>query len=159
MLLVLSAQTFGARGESIQERVLALVNDFRNEQQRAPLESEARLASAAQAFAEHLAATGRFEHNADGTTPRARAKERGYDACVIAENIAYEYSSRGFTTEQLARQFVQGWKESATHRENLMWAAFSDTGIGVARARDGGYYAVQMFGAPRVAGKRCPRLN
>jgi uncharacterized protein YkwD len=144
--------------EGVTERVLGLVNEFRNEQSRTLLVPEARLTGAAQSFAEFLATSGRLDHDADGSTPRARAKQRGYDGCIIGENIAYEYSSRGFAEAELARAFVQGWKDSAGHRENMVYAPFTETGVAVARARDGGYYAVQMFGTPRVAGKRCPRV-
>jgi uncharacterized protein YkwD len=148
-----------ATTEGVTERVLALVNAFRNEQSQTPLQPEVRLTSAAQTFVEYLAGTGRLDHDADGSTPRGRAKQRGYDGCIVGENIAYEYSSRGFAEEQLARAVVQGWKESPTHRENMVYPHFIETGVAVARGRDGAYYAVQMFGTPRIAGKRCPRVT
>lgn len=158
LLMVCAIDARAATNEGVTERVFALVNAFRNEQSQMPLQPEVRLTSAAQTFADYLAATGRLDHDADGSTPRGRAKQRGYDGCIIGENIAYEYSSRGFAEEQLARAFVHGWRESPTHRENMVYAHFTETGVAVARARDGGYYAVQMFGTPRIAGKRCPRV-
>ena len=143
--------------DGVSQRVLTLVNAFREEQGRSKLETDMRLTQAAQSFADFLAATGRFEHDADGATPRARVKQRGYDACATAENIANEYSSRGFTEERLARAFVEGWKQSPAHRENIVDADATQTGVGVSRAKDGGYYAVQLFAEPRTAGRNCSR--
>lgn len=37
--------------------------------------------------------------------------------CIVSENIAHQYNSLGFTTEELAEQFVQGWKNSPGHRK------------------------------------------
>lgn len=159
VLAFVAASSAGAAEltDATSERVLVLVNQFRGETGRSSLMAEPRLTTAAQHVAHDLAATGRFEHDADGSTPRARAKQRGYDACIIGENLAYEYSSRGFSAEQLARTFVDGWKQSVSHRENMEFRDFTDTGIGVARARDGGYVAVQVFAEPRVSGRKCSR--
>ena len=143
--------------DTTSERVLLLVNQFRAETGRGALIAESRLTSSAQQFAQYLASTGKFDHDADGLTPRARAKQHGYEACITGENIAYEYSSRGFSADQLARTFVEGWTRSVTPRENMELRDFTETGIGVARARDGGYVAVQVFAEPRVSGRRCPR--
>ena len=94
-IALLTLATCSAHAAEVAERVLALVNQFRAETGAVSLKSEPRLTSAAQQFAEYLGTTGKFEHDADGTTPRVRARQRGYDACVVGENIAYEYSSRG----------------------------------------------------------------
>jgi hypothetical protein len=96
-----------------------------------------------------MARTGQFSHTADGQTPEVRAKAHGYDPCLIAENIAYQHHSGGFTTEALAQGFFEGWQHSPSHRENLLDPAVTETGVGVAQSEQtGAYYAVQLFGRP-----------
>jgi hypothetical protein len=97
-----------------------------------------------------MAASDRYAHDADGTQPSQRARAQGYDYCLVSENIAYAFHSDEFRTEDLARRFIEGWKQSPRHRHNMLDADASDTGVAVARsARSGRYYAVQMFGRPQ----------
>ena len=145
----------------VEARVHALVNALRAEHALAPLEREPRLDATAQYFGAQLAARGVLDHHADGATPAARVKQRGYVHCVLSENIAFEYSSRGFGVETLARSFVDGWRDSPTHRENMLDAAVTQTGIGIARNAAGEYYAAQVFARPALTGvprrAACPR--
>jgi len=109
------------------------------------------LTEAAQYFADYLARTSKFSHTADGQQPSDRAKKHGYDYCIVLENIAYEYNSSGFSTEDLARRFVEGWKNSPGHRKNMLDADVTETGVAVARSeKTGYYYAVQEFGRPHA---------
>jgi len=97
-----------------------------------------------------MARTDRYGHAADGSQPADRARARGYDYCLISENIAYQYSSEDFATADLARRNFEGWKDSPGHRRNMLEPAATDTAIAVARSsRTGRYYAVQMFGRSR----------
>ena len=137
-------------------------NRFRHDNGLAPVAPERRLAHAAREFAAYMAQTDRLDHAADGRQPWGRARAQGYDYCLVAENIAYQYDSRGFATAQLARELVSGWERSAGHRRNMLERDAVDTAVAVARsATTGRYYAVQMFGRPRVnggcAGTRAPR--
>ena len=135
--------------DQVEARVAALVNQFRAENGLQPLELESRLGETARYLSAYMASNGRLDHRADGTTPEARATRHGYDYCVLAENLAYEYNSRGFAAEQLARGFVQGGMESPMHRANMLEPDVTETGLAVSRARrNGEYYAVQMFGRP-----------
>jgi uncharacterized protein YkwD len=96
-----------------------------------------------------MAAHERLAHDADGRTPGERARRAGYDYCAIAENIAYQYGSAGFATEDLAQRFASGWQRSRAHRENLLDRDVLETAAAVARSRRSGrYYAVQLFGRP-----------
>lgn len=127
--------------------VFAASNDFRAAEGRGRLHRDTRLDRAAQDFADYMARTGRFEHDADGRKPGERARAAGYVWCAIAENIAYEYRSSGFETRELAETFVEDWKNSSGHRRNLLDRNVTDIGIGIAMARRSGHwYAVQMFG-------------
>ena len=135
--------------QQVENRVVALVNEFRAEKGLHPLELEPRLGATARDFSAHIAARGKLDHHADGVTPAARAEQRGYDYCNLAENLAYEYNSRDFSAEQLARNFVNGWKDSPAHRANMLEPDVTETGLAVTRGRQNGeYYAVQMFGRP-----------
>ena len=145
----------------VRERVAALVNQLRAESGLKPLEREARLEDAAEYFAGYMARTDQLDHRADGTAPRDRVKQRGYPYCNVSENIALEYSSRGFGVETLARNFVYGWRDSPTHRDNMLDPVVSQTGIGVARSPKGEYFVAQVFARPMVPGAKgraaCPR--
>jgi uncharacterized protein YkwD len=77
-----------------------------------------------------------------------RATAEGYPACRVAENIAYEYRSRGFESEALSKVLVRDWMESRGHRRNLLDARLADTGVGIAQSESTKrWYAVQLFGA------------
>ena len=78
-------------------------NRFRKQEGRGELKSQQQLVATARDFADFLARTDKFSHEADGSQPTERAKKHDYDYCIVAENIAYEYSSAGFATEDLAR--------------------------------------------------------
>ena len=132
----------------VSRLVVAGANEARDVAGAPSLLPDANLVRAAQGFADHLARTDRFDHDADGRTPMQRATAAGYRWCRVAENIAYEYNSRGFESEALARALVRDWMESRGHRRNLLDARLLDTGVGIAQsAKTKRWYAVQMFGA------------
>jgi len=153
-LLALASHPLGAAPlvpdlAKVPSLVVQETNDLRRENGRAHLERDAKLEDAARDFARYLARTGRFDHDADGRTPGARARSQGYKWCFIAENIAYQYDSRGYATEALARQLLEGWKKSAGHRKNLLAREATQTAVAIARSeKTGYYYAVQLFGRP-----------
>jgi hypothetical protein len=97
-----------------------------------------------------LARTNKFSHTADGRQPWERTVAQGYQDCIIAENIAWEFNSAGFTTRGLADALVEGWKKSPHHRKNMLDPDVGEIGVGVAYSKDTGrYYAVQDFGRPK----------
>lgn len=138
----------------VEGLVIEGTNDFRRRERLTQVDRDERLEAAAQTFAAHMARTGEFSHEADGTTPSARARGHGYDYCLVSENIAHQYSSRGYETADLAKKLVEGWKSSPGHRRNMVEPDVLHTGVGVAQTTKKGvphYYAVQMFGRPRSA--------
>lgn len=134
--------------------VVDATNAFRDAQARARLDINEELREAAVEFARYMARTGKYGHEADGRTPVERAKAAGYEHCIVAENVAYQYRSGGYRAAGLARELVEGWKGSPGHRENMLDPAVTQTGVGVARGSDGRYFAVQMFGLPARAAVR-----
>lgn len=130
--------------------IVRRVNALREAERSAPLSIDRRLMTAAEDFAGYMARTDRYGHHVDGSRPAERVGKLDYDYCIVSENIAYEFSSAGYTTEELAAQLVRGWRESAGHRRNLLDPDVTETGVGIARSgQTGYYYAVQLFGRPR----------
>jgi hypothetical protein len=108
--------------------------------------------AAAREFAQFLARTDKLSHEADGSDPRERAKKHSYDPCIVAENIAYQFNSDGFASGDLARRFMDEWKQSSGHRKNLLDPYLLEAGMAVAQSKESAkYYAVQVFGRPRSA--------
>lgn len=115
---------------------------------------DSTLEKAARGFADFMSRTGKYGHGADGRRPPERAEAAGYDACIVAENIAYAYRSSGYGTGELAEQFVDGWKNSPEHRKNMLARPVTQTGVAIAQGKDGRHFAVQMFGRPKSAALR-----
>jgi uncharacterized protein YkwD len=135
---------------AVASAVVRHTNEFRRSEGRQVVAEQAELTEAAQYFADYMARHDKYGHHADGQRPADRAAEHGYEYCLVAENIAYRYSSASFTGEELARRFVEGWKNSPGHRRNMLDADVTETGVAVARSdKSGYYYAVQMFGRPK----------
>jgi hypothetical protein len=129
--------------------IVRLTNAFRAENRLQPVKPNETLRRAAQAYADHLARSGQFSHSADGRQPADRARAAGYEPCQVAENLAVNLDSRGFRTEELARRAVEGWKNSAGHRRNMLAPSVTDIGIGIAKApQEPKYISVQLFGRP-----------
>ena len=106
------------------------------------------LAANAQAYAEHMARTGDYKHQAIEALQAAGA---------YSENIAYlgatvTYNQHGVEVardsreeEKVAPDFVQGWIDSAGHCHNMMQPQWGKIGVGVALSEDKTYYGVQVF--------------
>lgn len=136
--------------KKVAELIVQKTNEFRKKEGRQPVKVNAKLDAAAQYFAGYMARTTEYGHTADGKRPSQRAKDRGYDYCIVAENIAYVYDSRGFATEQLAEKLFEGWKHSPEHRKNMLDPDVTETAVAVAHSDENGYYyADQMFGRPK----------
>jgi uncharacterized protein YkwD len=146
--------TNGATSPELANTVQDIINrtnSFRQAEGFQEVKPNPQLMEAAQDFAQFMASTDQYGHTADGRTPAERAKQHGYNPCIISENIAYQYRTSGFTSEELAREFVQGWQESPEHRKNMLDPAVTELGVGVAQSEQTGYYyAVQMFGRPKT---------
>ena len=143
-----AAQQRSPDPEQVAALAVQLTNEFRSQEGKQAVVVNAKLLAAARYFAGYLAKTGKFSHEADGSNPAARAKQHGYDYCIVSENIAYEFSSTGFATRELAQGFVEGWKSSPGHRKNMLDPDVTETGVAVVAGKPGHYYAAQIFGRP-----------
>jgi hypothetical protein len=129
--------------------IIELTNVFRAEQKLAAVKQNPVLTAAARAYAQFLASSDMFSHTADGRQPSDRVKAAGYSYCRTAENLALNLDSRGFVTAQLARDAVEGWKNSPGHRKNLEAPHVTEIGVGIAKSKtEEKYLSVQLFGRP-----------
>jgi uncharacterized protein YkwD len=130
--------------------ILEATNRFRAQEGRPMLKANDDLAHAAGYFANFMARTDKYGHEADGSRPAERLTKFGYEYSLVAENIAYMFNSAGFTTEGLTHAFMDGWKKSPPHRKNMLDPDLKEVGIAIAYSvRSGRYYAVQAFGRPK----------
>jgi hypothetical protein len=130
--------------------IVEMTNAFRAENRLGGVKSNPVLGKAAKAYAEYLARTGKFAHEADGRQPADRTQAAGYRHCIVAENLALNQSSRGFETRDLAGRAVNGWKDSPAHRAAMLNPHVTEIGVGVAQAsdKDPKFLSVQLFGRP-----------
>jgi uncharacterized protein YkwD len=126
-------------------------NQFRREHGLVELKVNDDLHAAARYFARFMARTDKYGHTADGKQPWDRTADHGYESCMIAENIAWEYNSAGFSTRGLADALVRAWEDSPPHRKNMLDPDLREIGVAVAHSeKTGRYYAVQDFGRPKA---------
>lgn len=131
--------------------IIERTNTFRKAEGLPSLVRNLALEYAAKRFAQYLAKSGRFAHEADGRQPADRTKEAGYWHCTIAENLALNLDSRGFSAAKLADEAIEGWKQSPGHRKNMLLPHVTEIGVGVARApgSEPKFLSVQLFGRPQ----------
>ena len=130
--------------------IIERTNAFRKSEGLAPLVRNLALEHAAKSFAQYLAKSGRFAHEADGRQPAERTKAAGYWHCTVAENLALNLDSRGFSVAKLADEAMEGWRQSPGHRKNMLLPHVIEIGVGVARAPgpELKFLSVQLFGRP-----------
>jgi uncharacterized protein YkwD len=97
------------------------------------LSVNACLARTAQQHAERLAAAQTLYHQDLGTVSSSCGMS------TAGENVAMNHSGPSAMVGQ--------WLDSPGHRANLLNSSFTLIGIGTARAADGAWYGVQVFGA------------
>jgi hypothetical protein len=144
----------GVSAQGAAKEVLDQTNAFRAAEGLSPLANRRELSEAAGEFAGFMARTGKYGHAADGRQPAQRAAAKGYDYCIVAENIARVYRPSGYDAASLAADMLEGWKNSPEHRKSMLDAAVIEIGVGIARGDDGRYFGVQMFGRPTSAAIR-----
>jgi uncharacterized protein YkwD len=146
--------------KSVARGLVDQTNAFREDEKRPRVAVNPKLAAAARDFADYMAKTNRYGHTADGNNPGDRANKHEYEFSLISENIAYAFNSAGFTVETLDKQFMEGWKHSPGHRENMLDPDVTETGMAVARSeKTGYYYAVQLFARPESKNVRVEIAN
>jgi uncharacterized protein YkwD len=138
-----------------RDLTLCLLNEQRVGHGLAPLRSEARLELAAQRYVGDMVERRFFDHkDPGGLDPEDRILMAGYPAtnAWTGENLAYGTGPLGSPAE-----IVDSWMHSPGHRANILRAAFTEIGIGVAfdlpkqepaDADPGATYATSFGGPP-----------
>jgi uncharacterized protein YkwD len=124
-----------------EARIFDLINAERQHQGLPALAYSAQLDRMAKIQATNMARLRKMAHTLPESqlpTLGSRAQFVGYPFGRISENVALGYPS--------AATVVQGWMRSSGHRHNILDAEVVETGIGIARASDGGVYYCQVFG-------------
>jgi len=96
-----------------------------------------------------MAKTGKYGHTADGRKASQRAALKGYQYCIIKENIAKRFRRSGFTNQELIAGFSTDWWESPGHKQNILDSDATEMGVGFSQADNGYYYGVQLLGRPK----------
>lgn len=129
--------------------IIEMTNQFRRENGMGEVRREPKLDAAARQFADFLARSGLFAHEADGRRFSDRIASAGYKACLSAENLALLQRDNGFETREVAARTVESWKASAGHRKNLLMGPATEIGVGIAKAKSAEkYVSVQLFARP-----------
>jgi len=137
-----SAQRTSRYVNGDEVRIFDLINRERSRQRLSDLSWSDDLAELARNYSERMAREHYFEHiDSSGNDVAARAKKmriRGWSR--IGENLFMCSPDGNFTTLS-----VRGWMRSQTHRENILDPGWSETGIGIAYARNGDIYITEIF--------------
>ncbi|GAA0482740.1 CAP domain-containing protein [Alkalibacterium indicireducens] len=131
----------------IENTIIRLVNELRDEQGVGTLTSNDMLRSAATIRA--IETEELFSHTRpDGSDAFAVFDEEGihYPYRVAGENLGM--ATHYLSDEEMAELIFNGWVESEGHYENMIRPDFEEIGVGV--HYDGEYlYATQLFGTQR----------
>lgn len=147
LLLATASPSASQPGEAVPAdlaaALLRAVNQVRREHGLAPLRESARLVRVAREHSRRMSGEGFFAHEDPGGGSAAdRLRAAGIPFRVLGENLA-----RVEGAADPARQVVEGWMASPTHRRNILDRRFGETGIGVS-CRDGACHVTQLLLAP-----------
>lgn len=126
------------RGAEYQEVILKLVNEVRIENGLNPLKMNNELNNIAITKAKDMAKEEILSHNSKkyGMTFNI-IKEKGIKFSAAGENIARWHDTPEFVVER--------WLNSKGHRDNILNPNYDETGIGMAKDKDGKNYWVELF--------------
>ena len=130
ILIGLALPRPAAAASGPEELLLSLLNSERRAYGLPALRLNVPLSSAAQSYAEYMAAEDLFSHRSrDGTTLVERDEGAGYTSWgFLGENLARGYRVPGAV--------VDAWMHSPTHRANVLAAEAREAGIGRAASED-----------------------
>lgn len=126
---------------SYEDQVLKLVNQERAKRGLQTLSKNWQLARVARTKSQDMATKNYFSHQSPTYgSPFTMMQNFGLRFSAAGENIAM-----GQNTPQ---QVMTAWMNSAGHRANILSAAYTQIGVGVARNKSGVYYWTQDFMKP-----------
>lgn len=121
------------------QRLLHQINEERRRSGVPQFYMSPSLVRGAQMHACDNANHNRLSHiGTDGSLPGNRVLRVGYDFDVVTENVAIGYPQ--------AKQVLEAWLRSSTHRKNIFEPRTNDLGLAVARGQDGRLHWVMNGG-------------
>lgn len=153
--LALALSPFGARAGDALPPLAELeaafhrdVNAVRTHAHLVPLERREDLDRVARDHSHDMARRAYLSHDTpEGLSPVDRLRRSG----LAGFTLAAENAGRTNTADPNG-QILAGWLASPDHHRNLHAPPFNATGIGIARAADGGLYYTQLYVSyPRAA--------
>lgn len=128
--------------EDDELEIFDLVNKERRRKGLGELYWNDSLSRMARNYSRKMARDNFFSHyDSDGESVIDRAtKSRVSGWRKIGENLFY---CEGMSNYQSVA--VKGWLRSPSHRQNMLDRSWTDSGIGIARSRDGRIYVTQVF--------------
>ena len=122
--MLLGDPVFASKSE-----LLNIINRFRLENARTPLQIEPKLTQAAKQHALSMLRDDFFNHvSPSGSTLRSRVNITGYKWRLLGENLAAGMSP--------PHEVVRSWINSKSHRKNLLMKEFIHAGIFHLHAED-----------------------
>ncbi|MCD9189616.1 MAG: CAP domain-containing protein [Pyrinomonadaceae bacterium] len=128
--------------EADELEIFELVNRERRKKGLSNLYWDDDLSKMARNYSKKMARGNFFSHyDEDGESVIERAaKSRVSGWRKIGENLFY---CEGMDNYQSVA--VKGWLRSASHRQNMLDRSWTDSGIGIAKSRNGRVYVTQVF--------------
>ena len=123
-----------------EKMILKLINAEREKARLQPLTIDPKLNRAARSHSLNMAKQNTLSHDLDGKGPAERMKDAGYQLRTYGENCG--------VGSRTPIQAVQMWMNSPPHKENILTAEFSESGIGIATGKGGQKYYTQVFAIP-----------
>ena len=142
-----------ANAELDAKAAASMISGYRRNNGLGQVVLDPALMRAAQAQAQAMARSNKFEHNAGGEF-KSRIGSSGFDAAVAVENIGAGYHT-------LAEAF-SGWRDSPPHRANMLKAGVTHMGIAAAYAPGTKYkvfWTLILAGADDGSNKGLMRAN
>ncbi len=126
---------------SVNDEVVALVNEQRAANGLAALATNGLLLSAAEGHSADQAARNDMGHTgSDGSSAGDRITAAGYSWSAWGENVAAGYAT--------AADVMNGWMNSPGHRDNILSSSVTEIGVAAVPAADGTPYWTMVLAAP-----------
>ncbi|MBD3886678.1 CAP domain-containing protein [Phormidium tenue FACHB-886] len=124
----------------MEAQVEQQINKIRTQQGLEPLRHNAKLADVARTYSQRMADENFFGHTSPtGDTMVERVRSTGIIYFNLGENLF-----KGTNSPRPVPAAVQGWMNSAGHRENILRSKYEQTGVGIWR-KGNTYYFTQLF--------------
>lgn len=142
-IFVIAPHLAGAQIIEPSADLLFLTNQARLAAGQSLLQANTQLTAAAQAKARDMLEGNYFDHTSPtGTAPWDFIQKAGYRYVYAGENLAIDYPN--------SLAMFDAWMASPTHRDNILFPKYQETGIAVVSRVVNGetvLVAVQMFGS------------